>query len=115
MRHHLLLLSAAIFAICGACFRADIQRHEIHVPDLATVADATLIRAALLTTTDTSAVHRVEVDLADHRVTITYDSRRTARRNLEHAIADAGFHANDLPPAPRRRMAATPPPSEPKP
>ena len=102
---------AALVLMGSACFRADIQAHQIIVPELSTEEQAALIRAAFSYTTDTSAVRRVEIDLNRKIVTVTYNSRRTARRNLEFTVADVGFHANDLPPTPRRRSAAPPAPS----
>lgn len=115
MRPMLILLSVAALLTGAACFRADIRSHDIRVPELSTEEQAAMIRAAMSYTTDTAAVRRVEVNLAERRVTIVYDSRRTARRNLEHAIADLGFHANDLPPTPRRRPPAPAPSPEPTP
>lgn len=102
---------AALILAGSACFRPNIQTHEIIVPELATEEQAALIRAAMSYTTDTSAVKRVDIDLKRKAVTVTYNSQRTARRNLEFTIADLGFHANDLPPTPRRKpVAPTPPP-----
>ena len=105
------VILAALALMGSACFRADIQTHTIIVPELSTEEQAALIRAAFDYTTDTSAVRHVEIDLKQKVVTVTYNSQRTARRNLEFTIADIGFHANDLPPTPRRRPIPPPMPS----
>lgn len=40
---------------------------------------------------------KVDVDFARRVVTVQYDSLMTARKNLEFAVAEAGFQANEVP------------------
>jgi hypothetical protein len=47
-------------------------------------------------------------NLRDGTVSVTYDSMVIARKNIEGAIADAGFAANDIP-ADAKAAAALPP------
>ena len=58
-----------------------------------------------------AALRKTEGVLADktqfgkNSVTVTYDSMKLAIKNLESAIAEAGFTANDTPAVPAARAA----------
>ena len=39
----------------------------------------------------------IEVDYARREVKFRYDSMQLAMKNIEHAVAEAGFSANDIP------------------
>jgi hypothetical protein len=99
-----------LLAVSAAgCFRANIQTHEIHVPEMSDARVADRLAWHLTYTTDTSAVQRVEADLDRRVLIVTYDSRQTARKNLEHLISAQGFTANELPPGVAKTIPAPPP------
>lgn len=104
-----LFLLAGVVAL-AACFRSDIQRHEIRAPDMKTPEQAQIIARAFNATTDAQAIRDVQYDLNRHVVTVTFDSRRTARRNLEVTVAEAGFPVvlPSAPPAPQYGREARP-------
>jgi hypothetical protein len=111
MRRNVHLVLGLLAVAAAGCFRANIQTHEIHVPEMSDDRVAERLAWHLTYTTDTSAVQRVEADLDRRVLIVTYDSRQTARKNLEHLISAQGFTANDLPP----RVASTIPAPTPRP
>lgn len=98
------LLAAVLLA---ACYRQVIQTIDVKVPQMRTDAAAGLIRG-VLGGFDTNIVLKIETDVSNHVVRVRYNSERGGRRNIEVAIADAGFDANDLPGDPERRKALPP-------
>ena len=50
----------------------------------------------------------VAIDLDKRTVTVRYDSMMTAQKNLEFAVAEAGFQANEVP-AKAEAVKALPP------
>jgi hypothetical protein len=98
MRRSAHLVLGLVAACAVGCFRANIQTHEIHVPEMTSERAAERLAWALTYTTDTASVHRVEADLDRRMLIVTFDSRRIARMNLDHMISAQGFTANKLPP-----------------
>lgn len=91
---------AAGIGLAIGCRQQDMR--EMHVvlsgvggaADLAVVSNAV---AALDGVVDGSIVF----DGMD-RLTLRYDSMKLARKNIEYAVADTGFSANDIPPKEER-------------
>ena len=93
--------------LLAACYRQVIETIDVKVPQMRTDAAADLIRG-VLGAFDTNVVQKVETDVSNRVVRVRYNSERGARRNIEVAIADAGFDANDLPGDAERRKALPP-------
>jgi copper chaperone CopZ len=53
----------------------------------------------------TEGVITDSIKVEDGKVTVTYDSMRTAIKNLEFVIAEAGFNAGAIPADPKARDA----------
>jgi copper chaperone CopZ len=45
----------------------------------------------------------IEIDLSERTMVVTYESLRLSSKNIEHAIANAGFTANEIPADPEAR------------
>ena len=84
----LLLLSG------GACRKTDFKKVEISVPGMKNEACVQLITDAIR---KQPGVISVETDLEAGKVTVTYNSMLVARKNLEFAVAGAGFNADETP------------------
>lgn len=89
-------------SLLSACNRPVVRTVDVKVPQLRTPAAAALVRAAL-TRYGADMVLDVEPDVRERVVRVRYDSTKLAIRNIEHAIADVGFDANDIPGHPGRR------------
>lgn len=79
-----------------SCRREDIRTVTIQVPGMKAprcverVVDAVARQQGVQRDT-------INLDLAARTVVVTYDSMQLAVKNIEHAIADAGFQANEIP------------------
>lgn len=82
-------------AVVG-CRRTDVRDFTVDVPGL-TAANMPLVMSALA---PYAGVERgsVKFDEAAHRLTLRYDSMQLAKKNIEMAIAQAGFVANGVTP-----------------
>lgn len=54
-------------------------------------------------------IRQMHSDLSRHVVTVTYDSMKMARKNIEFAIANAGMVANEVPANPMQLKKDAPP------
>ena len=90
-----LLVAAVVLALAG-CRRTDVRDFAIETPE-ATQADMAAIAAALAPYggVDKSSI---AFDASARRVTLKYDSMQIAKKNIEMAIAKAGFTANGVTP-----------------
>lgn len=99
-----LVFMAALLMMTAACFRQEIQTFDISVPQMKTMECARLIQEALLRV---DGIKAAQPDLQKQVIAVTYDSEKLSRKNVEFAIADAGFTANDIP-ANAQKQAALP-------
>ena len=100
LRHAVLAILAAA-AICG-CRRTDVRDFEIKVPEL-TRENANRIVGPLMGYEGVSDVAKlykntIVVDEATRTIKVKYDSMKVAKKNLEMAIALAGYEANGVTP-----------------
>lgn len=109
---HLLLLLTVFVA--GSCRKADIRTVVIQVPGMKNeacakrVSNAAASEVAAGPRADANSKRvqaallsgSVKADLATRTVTVRYDSLRMSLKNLEFAIAKAGFDANNTPARP---------------
>jgi len=82
-----------------ACRRkevGDMRTVTINVPAMRSAAAASLVLRTLVET-QRIAPDKIQTDFTNHTVTVTYDSLQRAVKNLEFAIAAAGFKANEIP------------------
>ena len=89
------LVGAVVLALAG-CRRTDVRDFAIEMPE-ATQADLPAIAEALLAF-DGVRQPNLQFDAANHRLTLRYDSMQIAKKNIEMAIAQAGFTANGVTP-----------------
>jgi len=87
------LLSAFVLV---SCRQSDVRTAEISVPEMKNNACAQLVVNAIGKQVGVRT-NNIEVDLGRRMIVFKYDSLVLARKNLEFAIAEAGFRANDVP------------------
>ncbi len=78
------------------CRVSDIRTFTIRVPEMTQATDEIRIRKAL-TPLNGLQHNKTAVDLTTHQVTVTYDSMIVAHKNIELAIVEAGYTANNIP------------------
>lgn len=93
-KYSVLCLGLGILLLTG-CFRQDIVTVDIAVPAMQATEDRQRILSAL-SGLEQEAIKKVELDTDRRIATVTYDSTRLARKNIEHAIASAGYDANEV-------------------
>jgi len=91
-----MMIACAVVLVLAGCRRTDVRDFAVDVPQ-ATQADAKAIVAALAPYGGV-VKESVAFDAANHRVTLKYDSMQIAKKNIEMAIAGAGFTANGVTP-----------------
>jgi mercuric ion binding protein len=85
-----------------SCRSQDIRTKTIRVPQMTNDHCAEIVKAAA---SRAEGVLPDGVTTGAQTVTVTYDSMRTALKNLEFTIAKAGFDANEIPADPQARAA----------
>ncbi len=90
------LVLALTVALAGGCRRTDVRDFVVSIPTLA-ADDAPAISAALA---PYAGIERssLKFDPAAKTLTLRYDSMQLAKKNIEMAIAKAGFSANGVTP-----------------
>lgn len=96
-----LFAAALVAALCG-CRRTDVRDFEIKVPAL-TRENSSQIVGALMGYDGVRDVAKLQknsvvIDESAHTIKVKYDSMKVAKKNLEMAIALAGFEANGVTP-----------------
>jgi copper chaperone CopZ len=81
-------------ALCG-CRIEDRREHQVAVPQMKSAEDAARIKAVL------SGLRGVEIarcvfDTQAGKITVYHDSMIVAHKNIEIAIAEAGYDANSI-------------------
>jgi hypothetical protein len=93
-------LILALVAAGDACRRkdsvGDVRTVTISVPAMHNAAAASRVLRALVES-QRLAPDKIQTDFTNQTVTVTYDSLQRAVKNLEFAIAGAGFNANETP------------------
>ena len=88
-----------------SCRRWDRRDAIVYIPELKNEACAQVIRKALVKLSnqpnmggpDCLDPESMEFDFEDRVLKLEYNSMKLAVKNIEHAIAKAGFAANDIP------------------
>lgn len=89
------LVVMVVVALAG-CRRTDVRDFVIDVPAL-TEADVPAVMSALAPYGGVEKA-TIKFDAAAHKLTLKYDSMQIAKKNIEMAIAKAGFTANGVTP-----------------
>lgn len=99
-----LLAPAVLVCVAAACRQRDMRTTTVKVPQVTNAVCEARVRAALR---DLRGVEHDELrfDHAAGTLSVRYDSMQLGLKNIEHAIAAAGFDANDLPADPAARAA----------
>jgi copper chaperone CopZ len=93
------LTGVLLVALCMlglSCRTKDVREVFILIPEMKNVACAdVVVRAA----NAVQGVHpdKTRIEMEKRAVIVTYDSLITGLKNIEFAIADAGFQANEVP------------------
>ncbi|HOE61272.1 MAG TPA: heavy-metal-associated domain-containing protein [Kiritimatiellia bacterium] len=95
MNRWITLCMLCVMMVTG-CRVSDVRTHVVRVPGMAKQEDAEQIRKALLPLNGLQQDKTV-FDLSQRKVTVTYDSMMIAHKNIEIAIAEAGYTANTIP------------------
>ncbi len=92
---NVLVVAALVLALAG-CRRTDVRDFTVDVPQ-ATAADVPALIASL---SPYGGVDKstIKFDAASRKLTLKYDSMQIAKKNIEMAIAGAGFTANGVTP-----------------
>jgi copper chaperone CopZ len=94
MKFMVILLSLMGLLLSG-CRVSDVRELTVNVPGMAADSDVQRIRAALATLNGVNKDQTV-FDVRGHTVKVTYDSMVVATKNIEIAIAEAGYDANTI-------------------
>lgn len=101
MKNLIRLLSFSILlAVVAGCRQQDFRTAEVKVPTVINSACEKRVYEAL------SNIKGIEMDTLafnDGVLTVRYDSMMLGLKNIEHAIKDAGFDANEFPADPSAR------------
>ncbi|MDR2849877.1 MAG: heavy-metal-associated domain-containing protein [Verrucomicrobiota bacterium] len=79
----------------AGCRVSDVREMTVKVPGLGAEADVRNVRAALATLGGIDHAKTV-CDVTNHLVIVQYDSMVIAHKNIEIAIAEAGYDANAI-------------------
>jgi len=83
-----------VLTICGCRIR-DERELAIKVPQMQSEKDVIQVRSALLHL-DGLNMKEARFDLTKHMVIVSFDSMVVAYKNIEIAIAEAGYDANGI-------------------
>lgn len=89
-----LLLAISLAAV--SCRTKDVRTVLVYVPGMKNSACSEIVVRSVSKCVGVD-VAQTRVDLTKRTVTVTYDSLITALKNIEFAIAEAGFQANEIP------------------
>ena len=103
MKYMLSLVAVAVALLAG-CRVSDVREMTVKVPDMAAESDVQQVRAALAPLIGIDKDKTV-FDVATRTIKVRYDSMQIAHKNIEIAIAEAGYDANGIS-AVRKPLAA---------
>lgn len=89
------LLALAGVLVAG-CRVSDVREMTVKVPAMASEEDAQRVRAALAPLNGVDK-EKTAYNVQGRTVTVRYDSMVIAHKNIEIAIAEAGYDANGIP------------------
>lgn len=95
MKHLISLFVLFGVLITSGCRETDVRTLTVKVPAMASEEDVQHIRKAVSALNGVNK-ELVVFDVKEHKVTVTYDSMVVAHKNIEIAIAEAGYDANGI-------------------
>ena len=95
MKHFFSLLVLLGVLLASGCRVSDVREMTVKVPALAGEEDVQRIRKALAPLNGVNKEQAV-YDVKGHKITLTYESMVIAQKNIEIAIAEAGYDANGI-------------------
>ena len=81
-------------ALCTSCYRNDTRIGEFHVPVITSPECLTILEGRLR---GVEGVESVTADFTTQRVLVKFNGLKAALKNIEFAIANAGFDVNETP------------------
>ena len=96
-----------LLLLISGCFRQEILTAEVNIPQLRAKECQQWVLDAL-DKLGPDAIIQADLDRERRTARILYDSRKVALKNIEYAITDAGFDANDEKARPEARAALPP-------
>jgi len=107
MKWYVIIVCCTVCIMCSSCRQADVRTFRIKVPGMKNQACVQLVANAV---GKMAGVHRdkIGIDPEEKIVVVTYDHLVTAEKNIEFAVAEAGFDANEVP-AKAEAVKALPP------
>ena len=91
----MVIVLAFLGILLTGCRVSDVRKLTIDVPGMATGEDEQRIRKALAPLNGVNKELAV-FDMTNHTVKLTFDSMVIATKNIEIAIAEAGYDANKI-------------------
>ena len=91
----MVIVLAFLGILLTGCRVSDVRKLTIDVPGMATGEDEQRIRKALAPLNGVDKDQAV-FDMTNHTVKLTFDSMVIATKNIEIAIAEAGYDANKI-------------------
>ena len=96
MKRLILTLCFVIGAAMIGCRKKDVTTVVISVPEMKNMACAEIVVRAV-NTAERVPTADINADIGTCELTVTYDSMQRGLKNIEMAIANAGFAANEVP------------------
>ena len=97
---YLFLLISVVGTLLTGCRVSDVREFDVKVPAMASEEDAQRVRAALAPLNGIDKEKAI-FDVKNRVVKLRYDSMLIAHKNIEIAIAEAGYAANSIPAIPK--------------
>jgi len=95
MKFMVILLAFMGILLGGGCRVTDVRELTVNVPGMASDSDVERIRKALSPLNGVNKEQAV-FDVKGHTIKVSYDSMVVATKNIELAIAEAGYDANGI-------------------
>lgn len=83
----------ALMILAGGCRQTDVRTAEVAVPNVWNAACEKRVRSAL---SALKGVDMATLKIENGNLSVRYDSMMLGLKNIEHAIKDAGFDANEF-------------------
>jgi len=90
------MLGLALLCGIASCRKHDIRTVKIYVPGMKTAECAELVRNKLAKVPGVRPPS-IRTDVRGRSVTVSYDSLFLSMKNVEFAVAELGFAANNIP------------------
>ena len=100
MKKSITLIALAFVLLAAGCRQKDYRTAEVRVPNVVNEACEKRVRDALASL---KGIELQTLAVDNGVLTVSYDSMQLGLKNIEHAIKDAGFDANEFPADPAAR------------